>query len=71
MWLGVGGGREREGSRHVILRTYIIHIKKAKGLLQLVLLYSIRMQIFVTIPNFHMYSKTWENLQYPTVKVSI
>lgn len=59
------GRRVGDGSSHVILRTDIIHIWKAKGLLQLILLYSIRKQIFVTTPNFHMYSKTWENLQYP------
>lgn len=59
------GGRVEDGSSRVILRRDKIHIKKAKDLLQMILLYTIRKQIFVITPNFHRHSKTWENLHYP------
>lgn len=44
--------RWKEASSHVILRTDLIHTKKAKGLLQLILLYSIRTQFLSPLPAF-------------------
>lgn len=56
---GKGGGKE--GSSHVTLRTDTIHIKKPKGLLQLILLYSIRKQIFCHHSQFsHVLQNTGE-----------